>query len=351
MSWLCYELTFRIDTPLHIGYRKTGYIQRTRKYVPGRTFWGAVTAHLARMYFPETEERKDEKVETVYRDVGEWVRKNMIFGYFFIGNYDKDNKTDVSVQTEKIYLPVYHKKNGMRFINYKNIADDNLCSNEDVEKQNCLTETEFENRYLFTTAQTSLRGASRTAEDKSLHEMEFIADTSREQRWEKNRLTGHIFVKKDYEDFPYSRERILGDGGKYKDDLKNLLAHITIGGELAYGNGKISLLECNETENVFDWKFKGNGVCPVVSKGGKKEIYACAHIKIEEDSKKNIEAGDIELFAHREWGTKETDGGIGAGRTIKPTGHCWVPGTRIKKDDKEVSFNVGCFGVWENVKK
>jgi len=143
----------------------------------------------------------------------------------------------------------------------------------------------------------------------------------------------------------------LGDGGKYKDDLKNLLAHITIGGELAYGNGKISFVECKVTKSVFGWKFNGAGDRPSVIKGETEDIYACAHICVNEKTKDKIEAGDIELFTHREWGTKETDGGIGAGRTIKSTGHCWVPGTRIKKDDKELSFNVGCFGVWENIYK
>ena len=72
MAWQAYRLVFRLESPLHVGWRKIGNLMQTRYYVPGRVFLGAVTTNLARWLG-----------ETNYRQTGEWVRENLRFGYFY----------------------------------------------------------------------------------------------------------------------------------------------------------------------------------------------------------------------------------------------------------------------------
>jgi hypothetical protein len=43
-----YHLVLRLRSPLHIGWNKTGNVQRTRSYVTGRNLWGALTMRLTR---------------------------------------------------------------------------------------------------------------------------------------------------------------------------------------------------------------------------------------------------------------------------------------------------------------
>src|SRR5579884_3552061 len=46
-EWQRYRLSWRIGSPLHIGYRTIGTIMRTRLWVPGRNIWGALIEALA----------------------------------------------------------------------------------------------------------------------------------------------------------------------------------------------------------------------------------------------------------------------------------------------------------------
>ena len=66
-----YRLVFQIKSPLHIGWRRIGNLMQTQYYVPGRSFWGAVTANLTRWLG-----------ETNYRKIGEWVKKTSPFWLF-----------------------------------------------------------------------------------------------------------------------------------------------------------------------------------------------------------------------------------------------------------------------------
>jgi hypothetical protein len=49
MAWQVYRLIFRLDTPLHVGQRGWGMIQRTRPYLMGKNLWAATTARLTRV--------------------------------------------------------------------------------------------------------------------------------------------------------------------------------------------------------------------------------------------------------------------------------------------------------------
>ena len=72
MTWTAYQVSFRLLSPLHIGWRKLGNLQQTRPYVPGRSLWGALTARLTR-----------ELVGCNYRCIGAKVDKELAFTYFY----------------------------------------------------------------------------------------------------------------------------------------------------------------------------------------------------------------------------------------------------------------------------
>ncbi len=46
--WRAHRLVFELLSPLHVGWRKLGNLQATRRYVPARAVWGALTARIVR---------------------------------------------------------------------------------------------------------------------------------------------------------------------------------------------------------------------------------------------------------------------------------------------------------------
>lgn len=72
MKWTAQQIRFRLLSPMHIGWRKSGNLQQTRPYVTGRALWGALTARLTR-----------EAGRTDYPQVGDWVDERLAFTYFY----------------------------------------------------------------------------------------------------------------------------------------------------------------------------------------------------------------------------------------------------------------------------
>jgi len=76
MSWQCYDLIFRLMAPLHVGWRKSGNLQQTRGYVPGKNQWAALTARLTREYDDGAKGQR-------YVEIGQKVQKHFRFGYLY----------------------------------------------------------------------------------------------------------------------------------------------------------------------------------------------------------------------------------------------------------------------------
>ena len=134
MAWQAYRLVFRLENPLHVGWRKIGNLMQTRYYVPGRGFWGAVTTNLARWLG-----------ETNYRQTGEGVRENLRFGYF----YPAENP-------DKPLYPVQ--------------AQESTVYGEDK-----LPEATFERCFLTSLASTAIAAEAFAGQEGSLHEVEFLS--------------------------------------------------------------------------------------------------------------------------------------------------------------------------------
>jgi hypothetical protein len=72
MTWTVYQVTFRLFSPVHIGWHKLGNLQRTRPYITGRSLWGALTARLTR-----------ELGSDAYETIGRQVDDQLVFTYFY----------------------------------------------------------------------------------------------------------------------------------------------------------------------------------------------------------------------------------------------------------------------------
>lgn len=72
MSWTAYRVTFKLLSPVHVGWHKLGNLQQTRPYITGRSLWGALTARLTRQYGSDK-----------YKDMGKKVDDQLAFTYFY----------------------------------------------------------------------------------------------------------------------------------------------------------------------------------------------------------------------------------------------------------------------------
>jgi len=206
--WQKENFVVRLKSPLHIGY--IGYIpfkgpvvSPTRYYVPGRNFWGAVTKriteHLCKV--PEADD---------YKKIGKQVMENFRFSYFYL----YDGKT--------IYLPHYTDK-GMKY--------------GDNKKK--ITKAEFEHRFIGSIVSTGIDDKTKTAKDKSLHEIEFINNRFRDENGDIKavKIAGCIWIKKDAK---INDKDFKIDNGIFIDDF-NIISELILGGESKYGFGHVLL--------------------------------------------------------------------------------------------------------------
>ncbi len=177
MAWLCYDLRFRLQSPLHVGWRKSGNLQQTRGYVPGKNLWAALTARLTR----DAGKGADGQA---YVEMGDLVTQYFRFTY--------------------LYPAV---KQG------------------DCYKSRYPWQADFDYLFLDSYTSTALNYDSQSAEQGMLHETEFIAPVTREG--DPVYLCGDLYVS---EDLP---QALLG----WQDALRRL----QFGGERGYGWGRVLL--------------------------------------------------------------------------------------------------------------
>lgn len=186
MSWQRYELIFRLLSPMHIGWRKSGNLQQTRGYVPGKNFWAALTARLTRGTGQGANGR-------AYVEMGEWVTKHFRFPYLY-----------PALQENGAYRPHYP------------------------------WEEDFD--YLFANSYTStaLNYTTQSAEEAMLHETEFIAPHTR--TGQPVYLAGALFARTDLP------PQVAG--------WQSALERLQFGADRGYGWGRVQLLRCQETERI-----------------------------------------------------------------------------------------------------
>jgi len=300
MSWQLYSLTFRLKSPLHIGFHKVMHLFRTRPYVLAKPFWGALTAKLTR-----------QLGLTDYEKIGEFLKKAMRFGYFY-----------PSVE-DKVFIPCYTEE-GLKF------GD--------------LAQIDFEKRFLSSFASTSIESDSLTAEEGMLHEVEFLSPYT--MGGKPVFLKGLLWVSDFSEeklsiDFEDDDFLISHDGIQIK--FSELVDTLQVGGERKYGFGLLKLdnkkgiNKVDTPKNLKDlgfngtWEYDGEDIILELKKN--EALWSHAYnsdLKIK---------GSLEPIVGRDWSDR------GAGRKLSSYGLCWAPGSVLIE---EATFKITQdFGLWE----
>jgi hypothetical protein len=190
MPWQCFELTYELLSPLHIGYHKVENVQRTRYYVPARNMLAAAAERLV-----------EGGQSQSYKHALDWVRENFAFSYFFL------------LSDGLRLVPRYKPDVGLRYGE--------------------LSAHQFERRYVRALVGTAIEPKDHAAEEGSLHEVECIPEYWADERGEcdKTRLQGWFFTR---------------DGAGWRAVLEGL----RVGGERRYGFGRLSLAGDKETRGI-----------------------------------------------------------------------------------------------------
>lgn len=271
MAWHMFRVIYELRSPLHIGYRKVGNVQRTRYYIPARNLWAAVTERLTRSGFHTTDVMQGD-----YQGIGEWVKQHCAFSYFFLC----DNSGDLL---------------------YPQYTEQGLCYGS-------LSEAEFERRFLSAHVTTALDAATTSAAEGSLHEVEFIGP--HDSNGQRASVCGWVFVDE-------LGLQHLGDG-KWSEWLSEL----QVGGERRYGFGRLRLISRPEAvASLEHCQVKLSGERPQVQVDENQPVWA--HTLVEGVKGR----GMIEPLVGRETRADSCS----FGRALTRAQVCWVPGSMVEQ--------------------
>lgn len=209
MTWKAYRVVLKLKSPMHIGCGKVGNVQRTRAYVTGRVFWGALTMRLTRDQCAE--ENKPATQSEDYQCIGKQVNELLAYSYFY----------PAISQNAPIDYP------------WKN-------------------ESQFRYRFLSSYTSTALVYPQQAADEGLLHEVEFLSPRTLDEG-KQVYLIGYVFEKNN-------------STLNWRDACKRL----QMGGERGYGWGMVKLKLINElvkTQDLFDGQatFDGRGDRPIIT--------------------------------------------------------------------------------------
>ncbi len=298
MIWHLFECTFRLKSPLHVGFHKIMHFYKTRPYVPGKLLWASLTAKLTQLLGLND-----------YKKVGNFLANSMRFGYLF-----------PCVRSE-IYIPKY-TNDGLMF--------------------GSLTQNEFEKKFINSMASTAIDTESFTAEEGMLHEVEFISPYTNDDGkqvllkglvWIRELSDNELNLSINNDDLKITYNKI---NVNFKEQLANQLQ---VGGERKYGFGLIQLqnmIPKNELNGFPGKWYEENGeVCLCI----KKDNPVWSHVSYSKDLR--TMKGNIEPLIGRDWDDEK-----GAGRKLECYNLCWTPGSILCEDRK---FKVSEFGIWKDL--
>lgn len=313
--WKRFELVFDLKNPLHIGYLPSGgsVLAPTRYYVPGKNFWGALTQRITEVLF-NTPVSKD------YRRIGQSLKENFRFSYFFV------------FDGEEVYLPCYREK-GLYY--------------------GTIEEQKFQYKFIRSRVLTEIDSSTGAAKDETLHEIEFINGKFIDNRGsiKNTSIIGMVWIR-EIERFYEDKELLINNDGVYIGKI-NIFEELTIGGERNIGFGRIVLNSINKGRKYYpdvddavdiqEVKIKINNETSIIS-----------HIPYNEQLGFS---GDIELLSGRQYykagnktKTKEKKQYEKPGEYIIFPESYFAPGTVIYLESKtDLDYILGWDGILRNI--
>ncbi len=291
MTWKAFEVVLRLRSPMHIGCGRTGNVQRTRRYVPGRVIWGALTLRLTR---DRATSDNPACQSGPYRHVGERINDSLAFTYF--------------------YPAVRNATGAVRPI--------------------WPWDKDFSNRLLGSYGSTALRYPAQCAEEGMLHEAEFIAPHTTDNA-EPVFLLGYVFQKED------------------SLDWRQAFGRVQFGGERGYGWGRVEFEPGMAPNEVMSKSLFGGAATmedlersrPLLRVPASESLPGrlLAHTRFEGSG---ID-GSVEPLVGREW-RSDAKRNRHAGQHVEYVDVCLEPGTLISKPE---DFEIGPFGLWDHSRK
>lgn len=304
MAWQYLPLTYRVLSPIHIGNRSVGIIDRTRYYVPAKNFWAAVTASLTtRLYRAQ---HADD-----YQAVGELVQQRLRFTYFFPAARPAERPS----AGLWFYLPEYREGHTV-YLEYPG-------------KQEVDVEAIFVSSYVS----TALDPGRHAAAERLLHEIEYLQPHARIEGdcWETH-LVGGVWIALGAD--PSGMEiRLEGETVLIKG--LSILDRLTIGGERGYGFGRLQLTEDHaDYLGLRGWDVQEGGPTGLFVVPPDRSVPILAHVKYERGQ---VYEGLLEPVVGREWDVDK-----GSGRFMAQGIVCVAPGGQCPAS----AYGVEGRGLW-----
>ncbi len=317
MAWNCYLAIFKAKSPVHIGYKQIGILKTTRYYITGRAMWGAITANLTRALF-DTPYPKD------YEVVGNFVKENIRTTYFYPAVKEENM---INVETD-FHVNLNESKFGIFIPNY----------DEDGLKFGNILKEEFEQIFIGSFVSTALEVGTKTAEEGSLHEFEFIKDKIKIDNKILNVYwIGYLFVKENVKNDKLKIDKCEEKEVRIKRvdtsktvGLTQALDLVQVGGERNYGLGRLKLISngfqkiTNASKIFGKYDIELNNKDPILKNLDENSATAIAHVKLDGVE---LVLGEIEPIVGLEWSDK------GAGQKVSDAKICATPGSKLKSGD------------------
>lgn len=238
MTWKAYRVVFKLKSPMHIGCGKVGNVQRTRPYVTGRVFWGALTMRLTR---DAHEGKGPATASRQYECYGKKVCEQLAFTYFYTTDKE-DYRVDFPWENE----------------------------------------SQFRRRFSSSYTSTALVYPQQAADEGLLHEVEFISPRTLDEA-KQVYLVGYVF-------------EIEGCTLSWKEACQRL----QLGGERGYGWGDVQCVEAEaiaKTDPLFNQNYHWEERDGFVTIQTSENSSLLAHMATENGSA----TGEIEPLVGREW--------------------------------------------------
>jgi len=286
-NWNVYRAILRLHSPLHIGWGRISYLQRTRPYVTGRALRGALVSRMARNMHEIGEDPGDP-----YRAVSKTFAQYLTFTYFYPA-LEEGGSWQVMFPWEN--------------------------------------EAQFRRRFLSSYTATALEYPQQTAAENLLFETEYISPYTLDDG-KPVYLLGYIFVNED---------RLRTE----KYDWKSALRRLQLGGERGYGWGEARLIagglsQLSEKEKLFEGiGFISTTRRPLLTLERDQVILAHTNSSTEHVS------GELEPMVGREWrANQKNNDRRHIGQHLAFNGFFYAPGSVVSA---KCQFEIGEGGFWQ----
>jgi hypothetical protein len=284
-TWLRFPLCFEALSPIHVGFlpkSRGTVVAPTRAYIPGKNFWGAITASLVpRLY--------DAPTPADFTAIGDDVRKCLGFSYFYLSD------------GHRIFTPSY-ESGGLEWAG--------------------LPDAEFRSAILDSRLSTEISETG-AAEDGGLHEIEFI----RHRIGSPAVGSGSVFlcgVAWLHADGAIASKSLTVEGGRLHHSAGerglDVLECLIVGGERNYGFGRIRSIHLSDhLKQNLEQMWRAEPDTPFIPN---RPLLGHAEYRPDVPFR-----GQVEIIASREYPTGRNRAYEAPGAVISTRGHYFTPGT------------------------